>query len=132
MTDGESKSGPAGLIAKAKAAISKVPVADTDEIEGGAEAETAPADVPEMAADTAEAVDPAPILSSGRDAVSQFLSSAHIGGVRKGDRPMILLNGEAFNRGDLVDEATGLKFEGFRDGKIAFRGADGVVYVKSF
>lgn len=45
---------------------------------------------------------------------------------------MILLNGEAFDRGALVDEASGLKFEGFRYGKMAFRGADGIVYIKSF
>jgi hypothetical protein len=64
--------------------------------------------------------------------VSEFLKNAHIGGVRTGDRPKLLLNGQSYDQGDLIDPGTGLRFIGLRDKKLAFQDAQGIVYIKSF
>lgn len=64
--------------------------------------------------------------------VSGFLSSLHIGGMRQGDRPMILIDGRAHTVGDTVQTETGLKFDGFRNGKLAFIDQNDILYLKSF
>ena len=142
-----------GPIQKAKDAIAKVPVADSDLIRGEqsnegstqtAEAATQPAQPAQTArpaqaaglepADVAPAAVRSPSVSveATKQSVAQYLSNVHIGGVRKGDRPMILVNGESFLVGDLVHTETGLKFDGLREGKLAFRDSHGIVYLKSF
>ncbi|MFP4261265.1 MAG: hypothetical protein ACLFS1_09320, partial [Opitutales bacterium] len=65
-------------------------------------------------------------------AVSDFLSKAHISGVRTGERPMVLINGATHTPGDLVEPETGLRFSGIRNGKLAFTDKNAVVYLKSF
>jgi hypothetical protein len=64
--------------------------------------------------------------------VTEYLSSVHIGGMRQGERPMVILDGATYQQGDVVQEATGLKFAGFRNGKLAFRDGKEIVYLKSF
>lgn len=64
--------------------------------------------------------------------VSKFLAALHIGGMRQGARPMVLINGVAHNVGDTVQAETGLKFSGIRDGKLAFVDTNDIVYLKSF
>ena len=63
---------------------------------------------------------------------ASFLTSAHIGGVRAGDRPKLIMNGESYVPGDLVDDRFGLRFVGIRDEKLAFKDENGIVYLKSF
>lgn len=145
-TAGESDSPQKSPIAKAKAAVTKKensgslseesisptvsdkahePQAGDIEKSGPAKASrTAP--VSEIKAATP------PINSSQTNAISEFLRGAHIGGVRTGDHPKLILNGQSYNQGDLVDADTGLRFIGFRNKKLAFRDAQGVVYIKSF
>jgi hypothetical protein len=70
--------------------------------------------------------------SSTTSAVSEFLKNAHIGGVRTGNRPKLLLNGQNYDQGELIDPGTGLRFIGLRDQKLAFQDAQGITYIKSF
>lgn len=135
--DSNTKKGP---IQKAKDAIAKVPVADVEDITGSSAPDLANEKTIEEAppAETAEATpvvaETVPIGSaeSSKQLVSQYLSGIHIGGVRKGERPMILIQGESFHVGDVVHSETGLKFDGLRDGRLAFRDSHGIVYLKSF
>ena len=71
-------------------------------------------------------------IESSKQSVSQYLSGIHIGGVRKGDRPMVLIQGTRFLVGDIIQPETGLKFDGIRDGRLAFRDSHGIIYLKSF
>jgi len=66
------------------------------------------------------------------DAVSDFLTGAHIGGVRAGENPKVMINGQSYSMNELIDADTGLRFAGMRDGKLAFKDAKGIVYLKSF
>ena len=135
-----------GPIEKARAVIGKKAEVDADleeaqrpgpaaQAPSASTAETAetavPADSPEKPAAPKTEARASAIDSSRTDAVSGFLQNAHIGGVRTGDRPKLILNGQSYNQGDLVDADTGLRFIGFRDKKLAFRDAQGVVYIKS-
>lgn len=89
-------------------------------------------------AEPAEIIEPVPVVSppsvnsSHTSEVSEFLQKAHIGGVRTGERPKLLLDGQSYDLGELIDPATGLRFIGLRDKKLAFQDAQGVVYIKSF
>lgn len=65
-------------------------------------------------------------------AVSEYLTRAHVGGVRTGDRPKLILNGESYQPGDIVDPTSNLRFIGLRDGKLAFQDSQGTIYIKSF
>lgn len=137
----EAEAPKKGPIQKAKDAIAKVPVADVEAITTQ-EAPKPPAD--ESSADPAptnvtveENFTPAPppnanSIEANKQSVAEYLSGIHIGGMRKGERPMILINGESFLVGDVVQTETGLKFDGLRDGKLAFRDSNGIVYLKSF
>lgn len=73
-----------------------------------------------------------PEIELTKAAVSEFLASLHIGGMRQGARPMVLIDGEAHTVGDVVQAETGLKFGGVRDGKLAFIDENDVIYLKSF
>jgi hypothetical protein len=64
--------------------------------------------------------------------VSVLLSQSHIGGVRRGGDPKVIFDGISYSTGDLVDPETGLRFAGIRKGKLAFKDANGIVYLKSF
>lgn len=146
--EAEEKSGnpPDGPIAKARAAVTKkensgstleevtASTAETkpDEPQAEDKLEAEPAE-PSVTTTEVNTEAPTPSIDSSQtNLVSEFLQSAHIGGVRTGDRPKLLLNGKSYNQGDLVDADTGLRFIGFRDKKLAFRDAQGVVYIKSF
>ena len=65
-------------------------------------------------------------------AVSAYLSKVHIGGVRSGERPMVIIDDESYTPGDVVEPETGLRFSGIRNGKLAFTDENTVVYLKSF
>lgn len=139
-----------GPIQKAREAIASVPVADFHamtraEIPETSPAETPPAEtppaepspVPRSALSPQDSFAPPPppsssALEASKQEVAQYLSAIHIGGVRQGERPMILIGGESFPVGALVHPETGLKFDGFRNGKLAFRDHHGIVYLKSF
>ncbi len=64
--------------------------------------------------------------------VSEYLASIHIGGVRTGERPKVIIEGVSYEVGDLLVAETGLRFAGLRNGKLAFKDENGVVYLKSF
>lgn len=123
-----------GPIGKAKDVISKVNsnVADADdEVEsfsGKSPASKAPKQAPKAVVPQQKAA----TSGVGESSVTEYLSSVHVGGMRQGERPMIIIDGAAYQLNDVVHEATGLKFDGFRDGKLAFRDRKGIVYLKSF
>lgn len=137
-------------IAKAKALVSQVqeqnPEAAWDEsAEISPPAPTPSAEVESEKAERTQSVIPpkpepttvasraAPSETSAQtNAVSDFLKTAHIGGVRTGDRPKLIFNGMSYDQGDLIDQTTGLRFIGFRDKRLAFQDAQGIVYLKSF
>jgi hypothetical protein len=157
-----TKEAPTGPIQRAKDTIAKVPVADIDAITAenpsdrldnspsavkiATSAAPVVAPVAETAATTnsitppATDIDLADIASAtqtrsavaDKESISKYLSEIHIGGLRKGDRPMVLIEGQRFLVGDIVHEATGLKFDGIRNGQLAFRDSHGIVYLKSF
>jgi len=133
----ESEPPKKGPIQKAKDAIAKVPLADVDAITAQ-EAPEPPAEKAQTGSGPVEeSAPPAPpattnSIEANKQSVAQYLSGIHIGGVRKGGRPMILIGGRSFQVGDLVQTETGLKFDGLRDGKLAFRDSHGIIYLKSF
>ena len=128
---------PAGPIAKAKATLGEVNTEALDDVLSGTNTvETPP---PAAAAPRASAPEPTPATSGAPrvdkqivGTISDYLSSVTIGGVRTGDRPKVILNGTSYQKGDLIDPTTGLRFSGMREGKLAFTDRNGVVYLKSF
>lgn len=82
--------------------------------------------------DAASALPKPGSVSSKQQIITEYLSSAHIGGMRDGSRPMIILNNVSYQAGDTVHTESGLAFAGFRNGKPAFRDAKGFIYLKSF
>jgi len=72
------------------------------------------------------------LVEKSQQEVSAFLSDMHIGGLRQSANPMILIDGQNYQVGDIVHEATGLKFIGLRKERPAFRDRHGVVYLRSF
>jgi hypothetical protein len=147
-------------IEKAKANIAKVPTAATeevlgslpgsspDEVDGPSEStgpieetfETSPpvAEATPQAAQAEENFEPVSLPPASQldeamiDRVSALLSQSHIGGVRQGADPKVILDGNSYITGDLVDPETGLRFAGIRKGKLAFKDANGIIYLKSF
>lgn len=128
-------------IEKAKAVISKVPDqgAALPEEKTSAPAESPPQEAKEP--DPAEAAGPAgaenkpsaaSLDSSQTSSVAAFLQAVHVGGTRTGERPKLILNGQSYEKGDIVDPSSGLRFIGFRNKKIAFQDTQGIVYIKSF
>ena len=97
-------------------------------------------EAPNSAVVTAEA--PAPTTTKAavdaaasqalKQAVSIYLQSVHIGGVRTGPRARIMLNGENYDINDIVETTIGLKFIGTRNQKLLFQDPNGVTYAKSF
>lgn len=121
-------------IAKAKVAIAKIPAGPEEEVT--AQSEKAPAaELAEPESGRTESIN-RPLTetktAAGEEAIASFLTSAHIGGLRTGDRPKVLLNGESYVPGDLVDARLGLHFSGIRKGKLAFKDEKGIIYLKSF
>ena len=134
---------PPSPIQRAKEAVSKVPLADVDAIiatqQSPALAQTPALAQAAAGGDTRPPAPPAaasaPTIQSAeavRASVSKYLSSVHIGGLRQGERPMVIIEGQTFLVGDTVQPETGLKFDGMRDGRLAFRDTHGIVYLKSF
>ena len=72
------------------------------------------------------------LFEKSQQEVSAFLSDMHIGGLRQSANPMILIDGQNYQIGDIVHEATGLKFIGLRKERPAFRDRHGIVYLRSF
>lgn len=142
VTKKESGGLLSGPIAKAKETIASIPNSEDalEEKEASAPVVQAPEKTkPPVPAAPTETTSVAPpkaespaVKAPQTSAVSEFLQNAHIGGVRTGDRPKLILNGQSYNQGDLVDPDTGLRFAGMRDEKLAFRDARGIVYLKSF
>ncbi len=130
-------------ITKAKAAIDSVPVAEVPELDTNSDASPVatappPEPAPTPTADKTapipeeETAPPAPAATDLRDTVSTYLANVHIGGVRNGVRAKVMIDGESYEIGDLIDENTGLKFAGTRDGRLLFKDRNGILYVKSF
>lgn len=147
-TQSDADTSKAGLnpIEKAKAAIAKIPFLQTEEVvnEGttseaasppaGITLPTEPAPKPDttvaptvnLASNTGE------IDNSLTSSVTDFLADLHIGGVRSGSNARIMLNGESYGIGDVVDSQTELHFIGTQAGKLLFRDKNGIVYAKTF
>ena len=125
-------------IAKAKAVVAEMQDPESVWTEEKASAPVEKPSQQAVEAKPAEIAEPVPVAlapsvdSPQTSVVSEFLKNAHIGGVRTGDRPKLLLNGQSYDQGDLIDPGTGLRFIGLRDKKLAFQDAQGIVYIKSF
>jgi hypothetical protein len=128
-------------IKEAKEAISAIPVEELEEVVTDSANSSSPSSEPTEAAvvTPTNPVATAPLTPQVPNvdqelvrAVSGFLSEVHIGGVRTGERPMVIINGASYSKGDLVEPETGLLFSGIRNGKLAFTDENGVVYLKSF
>jgi hypothetical protein len=65
-------------------------------------------------------------------AVTHFLSTAYIGGVRNGANAKLIIDGRSYTIGSVVDENTGLTFLGTREGRLVFKDGNEVIYVKTF
>jgi hypothetical protein len=74
----------------------------------------------------------APTASDLNEKVTQFLTSATIGAVKVGARPRMMLNGESYSIGDVIDSDTGLSFMGTKDKRLVFKDQNGIFYLKSF
>lgn len=121
-TEGTDSNGP---IQKAKDVVAQVNSAKAD-------AENEMESFTGEAQNGASAVNAQPKVGTNQQIITEYLSSVHIGGMRDGDRPMVILNGTSYRAGDTVQQESGLTFAGFRDGKPAFRDKKGIVYLKSF
>jgi len=67
-----------------------------------------------------------------QSAAAQYLAQIHIDGLRSGSKPKVMINAESYTIGEIVNEETGLSFEGIKDGKILFKDRNGFFYLKSF
>jgi len=140
----DSTDKPLNPIEKAKAALAKIPFLQTEEvINAGASSvdtekteaiQTDLAPVQNNAAVDAAVSTTAATTSgeNGKQTAATFLANAHIDGVRSGSNPRVMLNGDNFIIGDIIDSTTGLKFIGIQDQKLLFRDRNGIVYGKSF
>ncbi|MGB0743849.1 MAG: hypothetical protein ACPGSB_04920, partial [Opitutales bacterium] len=141
----ESKGLISNSITKAKATIASVQETGDSVLESIKEKEPSPepemiepaanisANIPAVVTAVEEPEPPEPPVSTVEsNEVSDFLQNAHIGGVRTGARPMLILNGDSYTQDDLVHPDFGLRFIGFRDEKLAFRDDEGIIYVRSF
>ncbi len=131
-------------IARAKAAIASVPVAEVPDfsVVPVTPAQPAPLAQPQPQVAPPQAAHqkierpapqrPARASSELQQTVTAFLADIHIGGVRSGTNPRVMINGESYNPGDLIDETTGLTFAGIKDGRLLFKDRNGIYYAKSF
>lgn len=128
-------------IAKAKAVVAEIQEQDPETAWQESEAEAVPP--APVVNDTLSGIEPESVQAkpqalapqmdnTQKTSVSEFLKKAHIGGMRTGDRPKLILNGKSYDQGDLIDPTTGLRFIGFRDKRLAFQDGQGIVYLKSF
>lgn len=145
-TEGDSGGFLSGSITKAKAAITKKTGNDASAAEDADLAEELAPSVQTAEDATAEATKTTETTKTAETAktnqesaatatessVAEFLKTAHIGGVRTGERALLILNGESYKKGDLIHPEYGLRFIGFRDEKLAFRDDKGIIYIKSF
>jgi hypothetical protein len=74
----------------------------------------------------------APTAADLNEKVTQFLTSATIGAVKVGAQPRMMLNGESYNIGDVIDSDTGLSFVGTKDKRLVFKDQNRIFYLKSF
>ncbi|TVP78063.1 MAG: hypothetical protein EA353_09135 [Puniceicoccaceae bacterium] len=121
--------------------ISALSAADTiEKTAAEAEAENAGVNVTDQTTDdlsidlidTAQTAEKTAAIESTKASVTQYLGSVHIGGMRQGARPMVLIDGRTYHAGEVVRSEYGLKFDGIRDGKLAFIDQNNVMYLKSF
>jgi hypothetical protein len=128
----EARTSIAAPITKAKKTITSIPVAEVPDLR-----KTEPRVSPKVHSFIAPPRTPTrtttPSASNEmKEAVSAYLNNVHIGGVRMGTRAKVMIDGDSYEIGDIVDEATGLKFAGTRDGRLVFSDSNGIFYVKSF
>ncbi len=125
-------------IEKAKAVISAIPEIELPESDADVLPPSDPSAQELSQAAPATEAEPQPetttppVDSIRTQLVSEFLQNAHIGGVRAGENPRLILNGTSYEQGDLVDPQNGLRFIGLREKRLAFQDAQGIVYLKSF
>ena len=95
-----------------------------------------PSDATPEATTPAAASRPAPVAHAPaenlREPVSGFLTSVHVGGMRGGDEPRVMLDGKSYQIGEVVHPETGLTFQGTTDGRLVFQDRNGIRYLKSF
>jgi hypothetical protein len=113
------------------AATSMVATAPGTQTSEPAKPTTGPA-TPSVSAVSAVSAASTEAIEKNKQLVSDYLRDLHIGGVRQGERPMVLIDGHNYLVGDTIQAATGLKFAGLRDGRLAFRDKYEIVYLKSF
>lgn len=115
-----------GPIGKSKEILSNAPADETPELNAAQNvAQEAPSAVTEEPEIVSEAADLKPM-------VTRFLNSAHIGGMRTGSNPRVMINEITYHVGDVVDANTELTFQGIRENRLLFRDKQGVYYTKSF
>ena len=126
--------------------LDQTPLPQEDTVDSVEATTTPPAPPSQTAEDPAKSSEPEPTIATASSkipehgnvdqtlvqAVSAYLSKVHIGGVRTGERPMVIIDDESYTRGDVVEPETGLRFSGIRNGKLAFADKNTVVYLKSF
>lgn len=123
-------------IERAQEAIHSLPSSELPELNDAPQGTATPAVTSQAEsgnpASAPAATTPVPPNQELVSAVSAYLSSVHIGGMRKTPPAMVIINGKSYLEGTRVDEATGLQFSGIHKGKLAFTDKNGVVYLKSF
>ena len=67
-----------------------------------------------------------------REAATLYLAQIHIDGFRNGTTPKVMIDAESYKIGEVIDETTGLSFEGIKDGKLLFKDRNELYYLKSF
>ncbi|MFP4674131.1 MAG: hypothetical protein ACLFO5_06025, partial [Opitutales bacterium] len=67
-----------------------------------------------------------------RSEATELLKYADVGAVRSGENARVMLNGEYYRVGDLVDKDTGLVFKGIKGEKLLFQDRNEIYYLKSF
>lgn len=99
------------------------------------EPEPEPAPVPvvtEKATPVSAPTPPTTAVNDYTQNVTDYLSQVHIGGMRTGPDPRVMLNNVTYREGDTVAPETGLKFIGVDNQRLVFQDANGVLYKKSF
>ncbi|HAV14581.1 MAG TPA: hypothetical protein DCX06_13985 [Opitutae bacterium] len=125
-------------VARAKATIAEVQTAQQVSEMIGIEGPTAMAPPVESAVISTATKALTPTLSTPapstelQAAVTEFLSTLHIDGLRSGSNPKVMINAESYLLGEEVNRSTGLTFEGVKDGKLLFKDRNGLYYLKSF
>ncbi|MFT5837290.1 MAG: hypothetical protein ACI9ZV_000794 [Candidatus Azotimanducaceae bacterium] len=114
-------------IERAKNAINQVPVANVNAIRITRSSSKPIAQAPPMTTSS-----PQGTIAASKKSASQYLSTIRIGGILNGEFPVIIIAGERFAVGDVVQAETVLKFNGIRDERLAFRDSHGIIYLKSF